>query len=115
MPPSSPGSLGNQINAQILAYLFQVNGFRPGDKDLPSDSKELASMTIPRAAAEVAGLGAGGGLSPFAPVPPVVTKTQSPREFTPSHRRDVAESARRGLAELAANLRRLWFQSAQAD
>ena len=72
MPSPNPGSLDNQTNAQVLAYLFEVNGFLPGDQELPSDARTLASMTVPRSSVETAPLFTSGGLSPFAPPPPVV-------------------------------------------
>jgi alcohol dehydrogenase (cytochrome c) len=48
MPPSNPGELGAEANAQIVAYLLQVNGTQAGDAPLPTDTRELATMTIPR-------------------------------------------------------------------
>ncbi len=71
MPPATPGQLGPEGAAQIIAYLLQENRIQAGQTQLPADTKALASMQIPR----------GGTLrsapmmplSPLAPpMPPVV-------------------------------------------
>lgn len=77
MPPSSPGSLGNQTYAQLLAYLLQQNGVQPRGGELPSDSKSLAAMMIPR------GEGPGGGLSPFSTLPPAPIKPNPLDKISP--------------------------------
>lgn len=46
MPPSSPGSLDSDTYADIMAYVFEVNGYRPGDVALPSDAAVLEGMAI---------------------------------------------------------------------
>lgn len=46
MPPSQPGSLPDQTYADLTAYILQVNGFAPGDTELPPDASVLAGMTI---------------------------------------------------------------------
>lgn len=48
MPPANPGALGADTYAQIVAYILQVNGDQPADTELPTDTKALATMTIPR-------------------------------------------------------------------
>ena len=65
MPPDRPGSLGDETYAQLLAYILQENGSRPGTTDLPADPEVLKAMAVPdwpRAG--------GGGLAPGAIVPP---------------------------------------------
>lgn len=46
MPPSSPGSLDGDTYADIMAYVFDVNGYRPGDVALPADEALLEGMAI---------------------------------------------------------------------
>lgn len=46
MPPSQPGSLPDQTYADLTAYILEVNGFAPGDTELPPDADVLAGMTI---------------------------------------------------------------------
>ncbi len=46
MPPSRPASLPAQTYADIVAYILQVNGFKPGDAELPADVDKLNGMTI---------------------------------------------------------------------
>jgi alcohol dehydrogenase (cytochrome c) len=63
MPPAQPGSLGDETNVQIVAYLLQANGTQPGDKDMPTDAKALDLMTIPR--------GATARSAPMMPLSPI--------------------------------------------
>ena len=58
MPPASAGSLTPEATAQLLAYVIQVNGGQAGYTELPTDTKALAMLTIPR--------------SPLAPSPPMM-------------------------------------------
>lgn len=46
MPPSRPGDLPDATYADILAYVFEVNGFPAGDAELPSDPSLLDGLTI---------------------------------------------------------------------
>jgi alcohol dehydrogenase (cytochrome c) len=71
MPPAAPGSLTPEDTAQILAYLVQVNGVQPGERELPSDPQALATMIIPRGPEAPAA--PMMPLSPLAPpIPPLV-------------------------------------------
>jgi alcohol dehydrogenase (cytochrome c) len=71
MPPASPGQLGPRAEAQIVAYILQVNGLQPAETELPADAKALSSMTIPRGATLRSA--PMMPLSPLAPpMPPVV-------------------------------------------
>lgn len=65
MPPARPGTLGDDVYAQLLAYMLRENGSRPGSADLPSDPEALKAMATPdwpRAG--------GGGLAAGVIVPP---------------------------------------------
>jgi alcohol dehydrogenase (cytochrome c) len=71
MPPAHPGEQGPEAAAELVAYLLQQNHTEAGQTELPTDTKALAAMQIPR----------GGTmrsapmmpLSPLAPpMPPVV-------------------------------------------
>jgi alcohol dehydrogenase (cytochrome c) len=51
MPPNpgaTPGGLGDDVYASILAYVLQANGVDPSAGALPSDSNALTSLTIPQ-------------------------------------------------------------------
>jgi PQQ-dependent dehydrogenase (s-GDH family) len=47
MPPSRPGSLGDETYAELVSYILSVNGVAAGDKALPTDLAALGGMTIP--------------------------------------------------------------------
>lgn len=51
MPPDNPGSLRRQEYADLLGYLFQLNGFPDGEKDLEStdDALERVILEMPGA------------------------------------------------------------------
>ena len=46
MPADKPGTLSRARNADIMAYIFQVNGFPAGNTDLPSDADSLKRIRI---------------------------------------------------------------------
>jgi mono/diheme cytochrome c family protein len=46
MPQNAPGSLSGQENADLLAYMFQVNGFPAGKTELARQPEVLASITM---------------------------------------------------------------------
>jgi S-disulfanyl-L-cysteine oxidoreductase SoxD len=46
MPQNKPGSLSGQENADILAYMFQVNGFPAGKTELAKEPEVLMSIMI---------------------------------------------------------------------
>ena len=46
MPQNKPGSLSGQDNADILAYMFQVNGFPTGKTELPHQAEALTSIKL---------------------------------------------------------------------
>ena len=46
MPADKPGTLSRARNADIMSYIFQVNGFPAGKTDLPSDADSLKRIRI---------------------------------------------------------------------
>jgi len=46
MPTDSPGRLGRQEYADILAYILSVNKFPAGPKELPKETAELNTIRI---------------------------------------------------------------------
>lgn len=79
MPPGTPGTLGDDRYAQILAYILQENGVAPGTRELPSDVNALRTMLMPASAA-----GAGGGLSSGIALPPPPASRANPLDrWTP--------------------------------
>ena len=46
MPQNKPGSLSGQDNADILAYMFQVNGFPAGKTELARQPEALANIKL---------------------------------------------------------------------
>ena len=47
MPPSSPGSLGSEMYAQIIAYLMRAGGTPPSLENLPSEPEALKAIILP--------------------------------------------------------------------
>jgi alcohol dehydrogenase (cytochrome c) len=73
MPPASPGQLGPEAAAQIIAYVLQVNGIQPGQNELPTDTKALALMQIPRGPTRRAAI-----MMPLSPLAPPMTPVVLP-------------------------------------
>ena len=48
MPQDNPGGVSAQENADIVAYMLQVNKMASGTADLPSDAAALKAITITR-------------------------------------------------------------------
>lgn len=46
MPKNEPGSLSPQENADVVAYLLQLNRMPPGAADIPADSTAMRSIRI---------------------------------------------------------------------
>jgi len=46
MPQNKPGSLSGQDNADILAYMFQVNGFPAGKTELARQPEALGNIKL---------------------------------------------------------------------
>ncbi len=70
MPPTQPGTLGAVRYAQVIAFLLQENGVKPGGSELPADPTVLASKAPP--SWPPAG---GGGLAPAVTIPPAPPRT----------------------------------------
>ena len=48
MPPDRPGSLSDQVYADLVAYLLDENGYAKGDKELPADPQAQQAMSLKR-------------------------------------------------------------------
>ncbi len=48
MPPDRPGGLSDKVYADVVAYLLQANGYKAGDKELPTDPRAQQSMSLKR-------------------------------------------------------------------
>ena len=48
MPPADPGSLSDQKYVDVMAAMFQADGFPPGSAELTTDSKALSGIVITR-------------------------------------------------------------------
>jgi mono/diheme cytochrome c family protein len=48
MPPSDPGGLSDQKYSDVIAAMFQTDGFPAGQTELGIDSKVLAGIVITR-------------------------------------------------------------------
>ena len=46
MPENRPGGLRPEQYAQVLAYIFQLNGLPPGDSELKPDIEDLREIII---------------------------------------------------------------------
>ena len=45
MPPARPGSLGEKTYADILTFILEENGLRPGTSELPADPDAIGKIT----------------------------------------------------------------------
>ena len=64
MPPARPGSLGESTYADLLAFILQENGLRPGERDLPADPESLRALAAPAWPRP-----SGGGIAPGVTLP----------------------------------------------
>lgn len=46
MPQDNPGRLRRQEYADVVAYVFRLNGMPPGTRDLPTDSDSLRAISF---------------------------------------------------------------------
>lgn len=46
MPPSAPDSLAGDTYSDIVAYIFELNGFKAGESKLAAGGEGLEKMTI---------------------------------------------------------------------
>ncbi len=44
MPPDDPGGLDPEYYADVLAYVLSLNGYPPGEADLPADPRVLREV-----------------------------------------------------------------------
>jgi len=73
MPPTSPGSLGEQGTLNVTAFLLQINGVPPGQQPLtPQVLRTLSAMGAGQAAVVPAPQARGGGGRAQGPAPMVV-------------------------------------------
>jgi alcohol dehydrogenase (cytochrome c) len=70
MPPAKPGSLTPQVTAQLVAYLVQINGGRPGGTELAAIAGSLGGLTLPRSPM--------APTAPMMPLSPLVTAARPP-------------------------------------
>ena len=52
MPQGSPGTLGSQDNARLVAFILRANGAPAGDAPLPADGATLRRITFDSAGPE---------------------------------------------------------------
>ena len=72
MPPDRVGGLSRGSYADLLAFIFERNGFEAGNEALPTESEALAAMLMPGRRSNQEALragGPGGGLSPGVQLP----------------------------------------------
>lgn len=50
MPAVDPGSLTSDQYTDVVAFVLQANGFRPGEKELKSSAPELKTLVLRRPA-----------------------------------------------------------------
>jgi len=74
MPPGSVGSLSPEEHLDVVAYILQRNGYRPGDRELSADEDALRSIPVewrggadPSAIAAPAFITGENGLAPKDP------------------------------------------------
>jgi alcohol dehydrogenase (cytochrome c) len=78
MPPSAPGSLGANVYAQILAYMFRENGMQPSlTQPLPSDPAALRKLMMPGFIG-----GPSGGLAFGVDIPPAPSRRSPLEHYT---------------------------------
>lgn len=77
MPPARPGSLGDKSYADLLAFILQENGLRPGEREIPEPDAlgAVASLGWPRPS--------GGGLAPGVTLPPPPTRSNPLDQIRP--------------------------------
>ena len=78
MPPARPGSLSDDLYADLMAYILRENGVRAGDRPLPASASALKALALPSWPR-----GGGGGLAPGATIPPAPTRANPLQNITP--------------------------------
>jgi alcohol dehydrogenase (cytochrome c) len=77
MPPARPGSLSDEIYADLTAFILRQNGVRAGDRPVPTDLaalRLLAPPSWPRG---------GGGLAPGAEIPAAPARANPLQKIRP--------------------------------
>ena len=46
MPPDRPGQLTDETYADLIAYILGENGYKPGDKEMPTDVNAQQAMSL---------------------------------------------------------------------
>lgn len=46
MPPDRPGTLSDKVYADLVAFVLQANGYKPGDRQLPANVDEQLLMSL---------------------------------------------------------------------
>jgi alcohol dehydrogenase (cytochrome c) len=73
MPPGATGQLGDDVYAQLIAYVLSANGFSGSARELPITETALSAMVFPgelNAGPDPRSGGPGGGLAPDVSLPP---------------------------------------------
>jgi alcohol dehydrogenase (cytochrome c) len=78
MPPGSPGSLGDQQYARLVALLLQQNGVSPGARELAADPSAMRAMVLPAAPP-----GPGGAVTAGVALPPPPPRANPLASFSP--------------------------------
>ena len=84
MPPGNPGSLGDQNYLNIVAFLLDYNGARPGNQVLAANSRiAIRSVATGQRSAQIAQAPPAAGGRGGAPAPRGLTVTGEVKNYTP--------------------------------
>lgn len=78
MPPSAPGSLGDQRYTDLMAFILQENGSPAGSRELLTDGESLKTMAAPRWPRPM-----GGGIARGVTMPPPPPRPNPLDRITP--------------------------------
>ena len=78
MPPSGPGSLGDQRYTDLMAFILQENGSPAGSRELLTDGESLKTMAAPRWPRPM-----GGGIARGVTMPPPPPRPSPLDRITP--------------------------------
>jgi alcohol dehydrogenase (cytochrome c) len=78
MPPARPGSLSDQIYADLTAFILRQNGVRAGAQSVPADLAALRLLAPPAWPR-----GGGGGLAPGADIPAAPARANPLQKIRP--------------------------------
>jgi alcohol dehydrogenase (cytochrome c) len=74
MPPATPGMLGAETDAQVMAFILQQNGAQGGETELPAEANALSSMILSQGAMARK----PGPMMPLSPLAPPMTPVVLP-------------------------------------